>query len=683
MLFLAVIAVASCLSAQAPGYNFFIAPTFVRESWFDYMMGSYNNLPMQEVPTEFGGGRFFTYQAKLTNLGTRKVWFGYISDNGILATMEDPWIDTPNRMGYPAVAVDRSLGKPFYAWHMSADTDTQYEIAFMYDKYIQQNPGIYSNIQYPFDPPNTPPGHENDEFIWASLQTGPSPNPGMRRVYVLTRNNADNGNPCENVLIAYADFNEAMLMTDQSFTWNYTSIPLLDTWQQEQDTIWRRPFGSLAVGDDGKIYYAGFHFAFDQVNEVSIDEPDIDVFVCDNYGAGTWQYYSMSSKIPSYNPWDDIQMRHAFYDDNNEAIPDEQIYYQAYTGIHFNISLDSEGKLHIPNVWSLFMGEPAHVYRLYSTIKEAVFDTATHSFEIREIYPRAGSSTDGLWWMPWDAEGDHQVDNWPEDQQMPICDNHFPFCHWDETLHEDTMIFHYGYLHISEDDGSGAMACLWQDSFKARCYNLYPEEYPLYQPWAQAPELLISVSSDHGMNWSDPITLSSVDTPQFNGMIPMWVYPSNRMQSVNSGGEPAKRLWLYFMDDYEWRTTVITPTSLPPQRGDIMYAALDIWMPASAITDEPVPGVQALKLSAYPNPFQLSSSITYELPKAANTKLDIYNLRGQRIRSLAQEQQSSGTHTLHWDGCDDTGHQVSSGIYLLRLTSEGRTALHKVVKYSE
>ena len=241
------------------------------------------------------------------------------------------------------------------------------------------------------------------------------------------------------------------------------------------------------------------------------------------------------------------------------------------------------------------------------------------------------------------------------------------------------MIFHYGNLHISEDDGSGAMVCLWEDSYKARCYNLYPADYPQYQPWAQAPEVMISVSPDRGLSWSDPITLSSVETPELSGMIPMWVYPSDRMQSVNSGGNPAKRLWLMFMDDYDWGTTAITPTPLPPNRGDIMYMALDIQMPPSAVPEGSVPGVQALKLRAYPNPFQRSTTITYELPKAGKTRLKIFNLRGQLVRDLYHELQSSGTHSLQWDGHDEAGCKVSSGIYLLKLESEGRAAIHRII----
>lgn len=667
------------LQAVPPTWSMSIPPSLIRESWYDYMIGSYNNLPMQELPSQFGGGRFFTYHARLTQTGLRKVWFGYINDAGVLSTMDDPWINTPIYMGYPALSVDRVLGKPLYAWHMNIDDDTQYEIAFMHDLVPSQTPGVYSSIQYPFNPPNVPPGHENDEFVWASLQTGPSPNPGMRRVYVLVRNLANDGSPCENVMIAYADFNEAMLMTNQSFTWSYTSIPVLDDWHQNPDPIYRRPAGSLAVGDDGRIYYAGFHFAREYDSYDTVIEPDIDVFVCDNYGAGTWQHYSAFSKVPSYNPWNPFLMRHAFYNEDNVAIPDEQVYYMASSVRHFNISLDSAGKLHIPNLWSLRIGTPDISFRLFSTIKEVVFDTATHAFEIREIYPKAGNSIDDIWWMPWDADGDHQADNWPLEELQPLCEYHFPYCHWDETLHSDAMIFHYGYLHISEDDGSGAMVCIWQDSYKARCYNLFPADYPEYQPWAQAPEVLISVSPDRGLTWSDPISLSSVETPELSGMIPMWVYPSNRMQDVSSSGNPAKRLWLYFMDDYDWGTTVITPTPLPPNRGDISYMAIDIQMPPSAIPESPVPGPSLIRIANHPNPFKLSTAISFELPKAARTRLSIYNLRGQLVKTLNDQHMPAGLHSLEWDGHDVTGRTAASGVYLLMLESDGLKAVHRMM----
>lgn len=674
---LLMILMAAMLSAVPPEHSVSIPPSLVMQSWYDYMIGSYSNLPMHEIPQAFGGGRIMTYHAKRTLTGVRKVWFSYIDDQGQMATVVDPWQDVNAQMGYPGMAIDRTLGKPFYVWHQNMDTDTQYEIPLMWEFSPVQTPGLYSTIQNVFDPPNLPPGHENDEFIWPSVQVGPSPNAGMRRIYVLARNYSQVGSTSENVMVAYADYNDAMLMNDQSFTWSYTSIPTLDDWHNNTDPIWRRMSGALAVGNDGRIFYAGYHYASELPDYEHIEEPEVDVFVCDNYGEGTWQYFSVNSRVPSYNPFDPIQMVYAFYDDADQPIPDEQIYYKATNNGHFNVTLDSEGKLHIPGVWSLRIGDPTAIFRNTSTLKEVVFDPDTHMFSIHEIYPKAGGSSDNLWWMPWDADGDHYADFWPGVLPQPMCEFHFPYGYWDETANDDAMVFHHNYVRLTEEDDSGAMACLWMDSYKAQCYHKHPADYPQYQPWENAPEIMISVSPDRGASWSEPIVLSSVDTPTLSGMIPMWVYPSNRFTDVTSpDGDPLKRLWLMFLDDDEWGM------NLPPwpqiDSGNIMYMAIDIAMPVSANAEEPVP-VLPVNMMNYPNPFNPSTTIRFELSKSGLASISIYNVKGQLVRSFPSETLQAGTHELTWDGTDNSGKAVGSGVYLARMVYGGGSTTHRMM----
>jgi hypothetical protein len=68
-----------------------------------------------------------------------------------------------------------------------------------------------------------------------------------------------------------------------------------------------------------------------------------------------------------------------------------------------------------------------------------------------------------------------------------------------------------------------------------------------------------------------------------------------------------------------------------------------------------------------PNPFNPVTQISYQLPEACNVRLTIYNLRGQKVTTLYEGYQETGTHTLNWDGSDGDGRPLSSGIYLYRL----------------
>ena len=71
----------------------------------------------------------------------------------------------------------------------------------------------------------------------------------------------------------------------------------------------------------------------------------------------------------------------------------------------------------------------------------------------------------------------------------------------------------------------------------------------------------------------------------------------------------------------------------------------------------------------YPNPFNPATVIEYALPKASEVKIQIYNILGQRVRNLVDELQEPGYKMIHWDGTDDSGKEVSSGIYFYRIVA--------------
>ncbi|MDZ7362597.1 MAG: T9SS type A sorting domain-containing protein [candidate division KSB1 bacterium] len=69
----------------------------------------------------------------------------------------------------------------------------------------------------------------------------------------------------------------------------------------------------------------------------------------------------------------------------------------------------------------------------------------------------------------------------------------------------------------------------------------------------------------------------------------------------------------------------------------------------------------------YPNPFNPETTIEFTLPAVAPVTLRIYNLNGQLIRTLLNESRPAGRHPVSWDGRDDAGRDVASGVYLYRL----------------
>lgn len=84
--------------------------------------------------------------------------------------------------------------------------------------------------------------------------------------------------------------------------------------------------------------------------------------------------------------------------------------------------------------------------------------------------------------------------------------------------------------------------------------------------------------------------------------------------------------------------------------------------------------------SGQPNPFRVSTSLRFDLPAAARVSLAVFDAAGRRVRSLVSGPQTPGTHAAVWDGRDDAGHEVASGLYLARLEAGGQTQATRLVR---
>jgi glycosidase len=81
----------------------------------------------------------------------------------------------------------------------------------------------------------------------------------------------------------------------------------------------------------------------------------------------------------------------------------------------------------------------------------------------------------------------------------------------------------------------------------------------------------------------------------------------------------------------------------------------------------------------YPNPFNPSTTIQFDLPKQGNVKIHIYNVLGKEIAEIANSVYSAGTHQVVWNGKTNSGVQVSSGVYFVRLETGILTDTEKIV----
>jgi flagellar hook assembly protein FlgD len=80
----------------------------------------------------------------------------------------------------------------------------------------------------------------------------------------------------------------------------------------------------------------------------------------------------------------------------------------------------------------------------------------------------------------------------------------------------------------------------------------------------------------------------------------------------------------------------------------------------------------------YPNPFNSSTEIEFALPQSGPVTLVIYDIQGREVRRLLDSDIEAGSHSVIWDGYDNSNEHVASGIYFYRLISDGASQTNRM-----
>jgi hypothetical protein len=83
-----------------------------------------------------------------------------------------------------------------------------------------------------------------------------------------------------------------------------------------------------------------------------------------------------------------------------------------------------------------------------------------------------------------------------------------------------------------------------------------------------------------------------------------------------------------------------------------------------------------------PNPFNPSTTISYEIPESSGSVkvvMAVYNIRGQKVITLVDELKETGQYSVNWNGQDESGRRVSSGVYFYRMNAGDFKAVRKMV----
>lgn len=166
-------------------------------------------------------------------------------------------------------------------------------------------------------------------------------------------------------------------------------------------------------------------------------------------------------------------------------------------------------------------------------------------------------------------------------------------------------------------------------------------------------------------NWNKD--LDDVRVVIDRGKLPSWLSISEAEKTIDIlRGEQGKEKFIlsFVVTDAPINAFAEIPYSLKDNKGNLWSLTVKI---ITGSGNESVPEAFDALYENFPNPFNPTTTITFSLKENKHAKLVIYNSLGQVIRTLVNDRQDAGVHTVLWDGCDDTNQQVSSGLYFYHL----------------
>lgn len=656
---------------EAPEVNFTIPPVDIISSYYDYMPGGYNSWCLRSQPeiSEPGGlpanGMYVAFHTQETSNSTRRVYYAYIDNDGNITTV-DPISPTDVSEGYAGIDVDPITGDPMVSWHAITEADNSYDSHMAYDLYhLMGTAGLWTTPWIVIDNPEVSQpltGASDDEFIWPKVMIGPSPEADKRRVYVYADNYTNNaaGVANYNILMGYADFSNADLDMQSTFDWTYKSFPLMDYYHYEDID---RTIKDMAIADDGKVAFVGW--AGDSLK----------VWYSEDYGEN-FDYYAQSCHYDVFNPQNEDG---SYLIENDDSSPADLFFYPSGDGGHFNaVFVDGDSKIQFFSAMGLnseetYANDQYYPYWFYPKIYN--WDVETQEFGFWDLYIEGADPGDDQPMIPWDQDEDGVVDSYSEDGLVE-----YQYC-WPTFYYEGEPqdgSFHCSNLKLVREENW--VVAIWQDGTNAM--NAY-DEIPGYEGWGQTPEICVATSSDYGETWSQPALLNAKADdenyyPELADMIPCYVYPGDKLKPLSDN---TARVDLFFMDDNSYGSYAFGNHGLN-NGSTLKYAALEVSFEETLIVNnepEDIPNSKFALKQNYPNPFNPETKIDFYLENDSSVKLEIYNVKGQKVVTLANETLNCGEHSVVWQGKDSRGIAVASGVYFYKLTTQEGSAAKKML----
>jgi hypothetical protein len=247
-----------------------------------------------------------------------------------------------------------------------------------------------------------------------------------------------------------------------------------------------------------------------------------------------------------------------------------------------------------------------------------------------------------------------------------------------DTNNSSLLGTHYGIYYSTRLEGTGTPASIINCKDNAVVYwivNLYPANNAIYLMRGEYPAAALYTAQVTGLSkiqiGQTMKVLVQVLADTFK--IKVWTgpFPPTSWDLEYVSGEDMGSLWPGIQIGGWWLDTA------NPIFDDFMVVTYEeVTAIDPAINQKP----EDYWLSQnYPNPFNPTTSIDFNLPSSQEVKLIIYDLNGRTVRTLLNEKQGAGLHSVVWDSRDDAGNTMPSGVYFYQLTTGSYSTSKKLM----
>lgn len=141
------------------------------------------------------------------------------------------------------------------------------------------------------------------------------------------------------------------------------------------------------------------------------------------------------------------------------------------------------------------------------------------------------------------------------------------------------------------------------------------------------------------------------------------------------GGSPDYgKTQMPFMFGYPTTSPLYTAGTANQPLGDLSYFGIPV-----GVSNDQIIANEYQLYANYPNPFNPSTNIRYSLPQASNVKVEVFNMLGQLVNTIVNQYQQAGTYNVVWNGNDLSGNQVSTGVYVYKLSTDNFVSAKKMI----